>query len=314
MLSTVTRGAFSLLASSVLLRKAASRYGLRRPNSFAGRFVAGQRTEDAIAAAQALERHGLTVTIDLLGESVTSMDAARSAIDAYVALIRGGASAGISRNISVKLTQIGLDIDRATAIDNLRRILDPAVEHGYFVRIDMEGSAYTDDTLEAVESVWSIGYQNIGVAIQAALRRSMADIRHLNALGMGVRLVKGAYRESRKVAFARKQEVDEHFGALMELLLTEGHAPAIATHDPALILRTRQFAEQHGITPDRFEFQMLYGIRRDRQLALAREGYRMRVYVPYGREWFPYFMRRLGERPANIAFVLKNLASEGRSD
>lgn len=314
MLAAITRGTFSALAGSPLIRKAASRYGMQRPDSFARRFVAGQRAEDAIAAVQAIERLQMSATIDLLGESVTSMEPALAATRAYADLIRAAASAGISRNISVKLTQIGLDIDRATAIDNLRRILDPAVEHDFFVRIDMEGSRYTDDTLEAIDSLWSIGYQSIGVAIQAALRRSSADIRHLNASGVSVRLVKGAYREPRSVAFTRKEDVDAHFVTLMEMLLDEGHRPAIATHDPAMIDRTRQFAVERGFGLDRFEFQLLYGIRRDLQLSLAREGHPVRIYVPYGREWFPYFMRRLGERPANVAFVLKNLLHEQQAD
>lgn len=312
MIAALARGAFSMLGSSALLRKLATRYGLQRPNSFARRFVAGQRCEDAIAAVAQLERHNLTATIDLLGESVTTMDPALAAIQAYVALIHAASSAGISRNVSVKLTQIGLDIDRATAIDNLRRILDPAAEHQFFVRIDMEGSAYTDDTLETLDSLWGIGYRNIGVAIQSALRRSTVDVQRLNQLGMSVRLVKGAYREPRSVAFVKKEDVDAHFASLMELLLTEGTAPAIATHDPALIARTKEFAAARGIARDRFEFQLLYGIRRDLQLSLVGEGYRVRVYVPYGREWFPYFMRRLGERPANIGFVLRNLVSEKR--
>lgn len=310
MLAALTRGTFSALAGSVLLKKAAARYGMRQSDSFARRFVAGQRAEDAIAAVQAIEAQRLAATIDLLGESVTSMETALAAARAYADLIRAAASAGISRNISVKLTQIGLDIDRATAIDNLRRVLDPAVEHGFFVRIDMEASRCTDDTLEAVDSLWGIGYRNMGVAIQAALRRSTADVRRLNETGVSIRLVKGAYREPRAVAFTRKDEVDAHFVTIMEMLLDEGHRPAIATHDPAMIDRTKRFAAERCLSRDRFEFQLLYGIRRDLQISLAREGYPVRVYVPYGREWFPYFMRRLGERPANVAFVLKNLLRE----
>jgi proline dehydrogenase len=212
--------------------------------------------------------------------------------------------------VSVKLTQIGLSIDRATAIDNLRRIVDPAVERGFFVRVDMEGSAHTDDTFEALDALWGIGYRNVGVAVQAALRRSTNDVERLNAMGMSIRLVKGAYREPRALAYVRKEDVSAHFTSLMQLLLTAGHMPAIATHDTALIARTREFAAARGIGPDRFEFELLYGMRRDLQLSLAREGYRVRVYVPYGREWFPYFMRRLGERPSNIAFVLKHVLSE----
>jgi proline dehydrogenase len=310
MISALSRGVFSLLAGSVLLRKAATRYGLRGPGSPARRFVAGEHCEDAIAAARSLEKQGLGVTIDLLGERVTSMATALEATKAYVALIEAAAAAGISRSISVKLTQIGLEIDRATAIDNLRRILEAGVEPGFFVRVDMEGSAHTDETFATIETLWSIGYRNVGVAVQAALRRSTEDVTRLNALGVSIRLVKGAYREPRSIAFVRKEEVDEHFRQLAVEVLTAGHMPAIATHDPALIDHARHVADARGIARDRFEFEFLYGIRRDLQLALSRDGHGVRVYVPYGREWFPYFMRRLGERPANVAFVLRNLFSE----
>jgi proline dehydrogenase len=310
MLAAVTRVTFSLLAGSVLLRKAAARYGLRKPGSAARRFVAGEHRDDAIAAARGLEAQGLATTLDLLGEQVTSSTAALEAVGGYVDLIGAMADGGISRSISVKLTQIGLDVDRATAIDNLRRILEAAAEPTCFVRVDMEGSDYTADTLTTVETLWNIGYRNLGVAIQSALRRSEDDVRRMNDLGISVRLVKGAYRESRSVAWVRTEDVERQFRALAEALLTHGHAPAVATHDPDLIAHTRRIAESSGVAPDRFEFEFLYGIRRDLQLALARDGYRVRIYVPYGREWFPYFMRRLGERPANVAFVLKNLVSE----
>lgn len=314
MLAAATRLTFSLLASSRLLKKAASRYGMRRPGSPARRFVAGEQSEDAFAAARLLERQGLSVTLDLLGESVTSAATALDATKAYVALVGAAAEAGISRNISVKLTQIGLAIDRATTIDNLRRILEAAVEPGCFVRVDMEGSTHTAETLETVERLWSVDYRNVGVAIQAALRRSAGDVERLNALGMSIRLVKGAYREPRSVAFVRIDEVDEQFRLLTEQLLTAGHRPAIATHDPVLIEHARGFASALGLPRDRFDFEFLYGIRRDLQLALVAEGYPVRIYVPYGREWFPYFMRRLGERPANVAFVVKNLFSEQSHD
>lgn len=310
MLSALTRVTFSLLASSVLLRKAATHIGMRRPGSPARRFVAGEQREEAFATARTLEKQGLSVTLDMLGESVTSMATALEATRAYVALIDAATEAGISRSISVKLTQIGLDVDRATAIDNLRRILEAGVEPGFFVRVDMEGSAHTDDTFAAIETLWSIGYRNVGVAVQAALRRSVEDVKRLNALGMSIRLVKGAYREPRSVAFVRKEDVDAQFRLLTELVLTAGHKPAIATHDPGLITHARAFASANGIPADRVEFEFLYGIRRDLQLSLARAGHPVRVYVPYGREWFPYFMRRLGERPANVWFVVSNLFAE----
>jgi len=311
MIGALARATFSLLAGSSLLKKAASRYGLRRTGGIARRFVAGETAAEAIAAVRQLEARGLLATIDLLGESVTSSEQAVAAAREYVALIETAAAAGVaSRSLSVKLTQIGLAVDRATAIDNLRRIVDAGVEPGFFVRVDMEGSAWTENTLDTVETLWSIGYRNVGVAIQAALRRSPADVERLNALGMSIRLVKGAYREPRGVAHRRREDVERAFAELMETLLVGGHRPAIATHDPRLIERTRQLADARGIARDAFEFELLYGIRRDLQHSLVRDGYQVRVYLPYGTEWYPYFMRRLGERPANVAFVLKSLVSE----
>ena len=310
MLDALPKAAFSMLAASDGLKHLASRYGMRRPGSFARRFIAGETVAEAIDAARVIERDGLLVTLDLLGESVTSVEAAAEATRAYVATVHAIEQSGISRNISLKLTQLGLDIDRATSIDNLRRILDAAAAGDFFVRIDMEGSAYTAQTLDAFETVWSIGYRNVGVVIQSYLKRSEADIRRLNALGARVRLVKGAYREPRTVAYQQKTEVDAAFIELMRLLLTEGNYPAIATHDPSMIDATRQFARAKAIPPEEYEFQMLYGIRRDLQAELSRAGHPFRVYVPFGREWFPYFMRRLGERPANIAFVIRSLMRE----
>ena len=310
MIDTLSRATFSMLAASGLLKRVASRYGMREPHSFARRFVAGESLEEALDAARALERQGLTVTIDRLGEQVTEREPALAATRAYIGVIRAAAAAGISRNISVKLTQLGLDIDRATSTDNLRRVLDAADQADFFVRIDMEDSAHTDETLDTAESLWNIGCRNLGIVIQSALRRSPADVRRFNALGMRVRLVKGAYREPKDVAYQHKEEVDAQFRELMQLLLTEGTYPAIATHDPTLIAETREFATRQGVSPDKFEFQLLFGIRRDLQASLVRAGHPVRIYVPFGQEWFPYFMRRLGERPANVGFVLKSLVRE----
>lgn len=310
MIAGVSKAVFSTLATSGILKRLASRYGMRRPQSFARRFVAGETLVEAIAAARVLEGQGLTVTLDHLGESVTASEPALAATRDYIEIIRAAGAAGVSRNLSVKLTQIGLDIDRATATDHLRRVLEAAAEADFFVRIDMEGSAYTAETLDIFESLWGIGYRNVGVVIQACLRRSADDVARLNALGARVRLVKGAYREPKDVAFQAKDEVDARFVELMRLLLTHGVSPAIATHDPAMIAATRQYAGSQGIDKSRFEFQMLFGIRRDLQTALAAAGHPFRVYVPFGKEWFPYFMRRLGERPANVGFVLKSLVRE----
>jgi proline dehydrogenase len=296
---------FHLLARSTLLKNAASRYGMRKPTSFARRFIAGEHVDEAIEAARAVEARGFLQTLDYLGESVRTLQAADAATAEYLEVAARVAAAGIGRNLSLKLTQLGLDVDRASAIDNLRKILERA--EGFFVRIDMESSAYTADTLDIFETLWRYGYQQIGVVLQADLRRSEEDLRRVVALGARVRLVKGAYKEPASIAYTRKSDVDAAFRRMVERLLSEGTYPAVATHDPDLIDYARQYAAAHGIGAERFEFQMLYGIRRDLQRELVRSGYRLRIYIPFGRQWFPYFMRRLGERPANVAFVLRGI-------
>jgi proline dehydrogenase len=310
MIGQVSKAFFHLLAGSQLLKQLASRYGMRSPGSFARRFIAGETIEEAIEAARAIEAAGMAHTLDHLGESVATMAEAEGAARAYLGLVDKIVAAGIERNISLKLTQLGLTIDRATSVDNLRRILDAAAAHEFFVRIDMEDSPFTSVTLDVFETMWQQGYRNVGTVLQSYLRRSMDDARRLNALGARVRLVKGAYKEPRAVAYQKKAEVDAVFIEIMQVLLTEGAYPAIATHDPAMIDATRRFASARQIPPERYEFQMLYGIRRDLQAQLTASGYRMRVYVPFGREWFPYFMRRLGERPANIGFVIRGIIGE----
>jgi len=310
MFAALPKAAFSLLAGSSMLKSLASKYGMRSSSSFARRFIAGENVGEAIAAAREVERQGLLVTLDLLGESVASTDEALVATKGYIAVIEAIQTSGVGRNISLKLTQLGLDIDQATCIDNLRRILDVAAAGDFFVRIDMEDSPYTDRTLDTFETLWNIGYRNVGVVIQSYLKRSMADITRVNALGARVRLVKGAYREPAAVAFQQKSEVDNAFVEQMKVLLTSGTYPAIATHDPAMIDATNAFAAQNNISKDRYEFQMLYGIRRDLQTSLSAEGHPFRVYIPFGTEWFPYFMRRLGERPANVGFIVGSVLKE----
>jgi proline dehydrogenase len=283
---------------------------MRSERSFARRFVAGETVDEAIAAARELEAAGLSQTLDYLGESVATMAEADAATRTYIGLLHTIAASGIGRNVSVKLTQLGLNVDRATCVDNLRRILDPATTHGFFVRLDMEDSRYTQVTFDIFETLWQQGYRNAGVVVQSALYRSIEDTRRMDALGARVRLVKGAYKEPRSVAYQSKAQVDAAFVEIMQLLLSEGTCPAIATHDPAMIEATKNFAATRGIAADRYEFQMLFGVRRDLQLALKSDGYRVRVYVPFGREWYPYFMRRLGERPANVGFVLRSVLRE----
>lgn len=310
MFSTVSKNVFYLLAGSRGLKSLASRYGMRASDSFARRFIAGESVEEAIEAARVLEQQHILITLDFLGESVTSSTAANDATTAYLETMRKIAAAGVGRNLSLKLTQLGLDIDRATCVDNLRRILDEATAREFFVRIDMENSPYTERTLEIFETLWDIGYRNAGVVIQSYLKRSEADIIRVNALGARIRLVKGAYKEPASAAFQNKSEVDAQYIHLMKILLAHGTYPAIATHDEAMINETIAFATAHGISKDKYEFQMLYGIRRDLQASLSAAGHPVRAYVPFGREWFPYFMRRLGERPANIGFVLRGIRSE----
>jgi proline dehydrogenase len=304
------KAVFYALSRSSRLRRLASRYGMAQGTSFARRFIAGEAIDDAIEASKRLESQGLLLTLDYLGESVKTLDEAVAAAREYVRLMDLIVSAGIERNVSLKLTQLGIDIDRATCVDNLRRILEPAGRHGFFVRIDMEHSRYTAMTLEIFETLWEQQYRNLGVALQAYLFRAEQDVRRMNTLGARVRLVKGAYKEPRSIAYKQKADVDAAFMRLARLLLDEGTYPAIATHDEALLDAVRAYADQREVARDRFEFQMLYGIRRDLQARLVAAGYRVRVYVPFGREWFPYFMRRLGERPANLGFVVRALIRE----
>ena len=310
MIQTVSKTFFSALAGSTALKHLASRYGMRRPRSFAHRFIAGETVEDAIDAARTIEAAGMMQTLDLLGESVATMAAADTATRAYIGVIEQIVASGVGRNISLKLTQLGLTIDRATCVDNLRRILDVAARHEFFVRIDMENSPYTQLTLDVFETMWQQQYRHVGIVLQSCLPRSMADARRMNELGARVRIVKGAYKEPRAVAYQEKAQVDAAFVEIAKLLLAEGVYPAIATHDTVMIDAVRTFAARKGIGTDGYEFQMLYGIRRDLQAKLTADGYRMRVYVPFGREWFPYFMRRLGERPANIGFVIRGILAE----
>ena len=310
MLDRASKTFFHLIAQSQTLKKLASRYGMRKPSSFARRFIAGETAAEAIEAARAVEARGMAVTMDLLGESVTSLGKADAATRDYIAVIDAMIASGVGCNISLKITQLGLDVDKASAIDNLRKILERAEPAGFFVRIDMENSPYTEVTLEIYETLWRYGYHHLGVVLQSALYRSENDLAAINAFGGRVRLVKGAYKEPKAVAYPKKADVDAAYARMLKTLITGGHDPAIATHDPAMIELAQRIAREHDVAPDKFEFQMLYGVRRDLQRMLVKAGYRVRVYIPFGREWFPYFMRRLGERPANVMFVVRGILSE----
>jgi proline dehydrogenase len=278
-----------------------------------GRFVAGETLSDALTALRALGAAGLCSTVDVLGESVTSEAQASAAVEAYVATIDALAAAGLDRNVSLKLTQMGLDLSAAICRANVERVFAHAAKAGGFVRIDMEDHTKTDATLALWRELRGVNPES-GVVIQAALRRSRDDVERLIAERGRVRLCKGAYREPASVAFQERAEIDAAYVALMERLLRDGEYPAIATHDERIQGRAVDIARREGIGPERFEFQMLYGVRRDLQERLARDGWTVRVYTPYGGEWFPYFMRRLAERPANVAFVLRSIVREGRGN
>ena len=310
MLDVASKAFFQTLSYSRTLKTLASRYGMAGSRAFARRFIAGETVDDAIAAVRQIQSQGLLCTLDYLGESVTSLAAADTATREYLQLIEAVDRAGVERNLSLKLTQLGLDVDRAICVDNLRKILTAAEPCGFFVRIDMESSAYTEATLDIFETVWRLGHRNVGVVLQSCLYRSEKDFERVNALGARIRLVKGAYREPKAVAYQLKSDVDAAYVRIAKRLITEGTYPAIATHDENIIDQVKRFAADRAAARDTYEFQMLYGIRRDLQNGLRDAGYRVRVYVPFGREWFPYFMRRLGERPANVAFVVRSLFKE----
>ena len=283
----------------------------RIARKLASRFVAGETIEEAVVAAQDLARQGITSSLDLLGESVQVEGEAIAARDQYLAMLDRMAAQGVEVNVSVKLTQMGLDISEDLCFANMSRILDKARELHGFVRLDMEGSAYTQRTLDFFASrLFGTYGAHCGVVIQSALRRSERDVDDLIAMKARVRLCKGAYLEPPAVAFPDKADVDKNYVLLLERLLLKGNYPGIATHDEAIIKHARQFARRQDIGAQRFEFQMLYGVRRDLQGRLRQTGYHMRVYIPFGTQWYPYLMRRLAERPANIAFILGNLVRE----
>jgi proline dehydrogenase len=278
--------------------------------SIALRFVAGETLDDGLRAVRELNRRGFSASLDHLGENTTNPDEARSATRAYVELLERLSAERLDANVSLKLTQLGLDLDEALCVGHLERIVARARDLQNFVRIDMESSAYTERTLAIFRRVFARHPGHVGPVIQAYLYRSAGDVRDLIRLGARVRLCKGAYSEPASVAFPRKPDVDRNFVRLMELLVLLARYPAIATHDAAIIEHARRFADRWSIDRQRFEFQMLYGVRRDLQAHLRRGGYRVRVYVPFGTAWYPYLTRRLAERPANLLFVLGSLARE----
>jgi proline dehydrogenase len=275
--------------------------------SMARRFVAGETLAEAIDVVRQINARGMTVTLDHLGENVSTEAEAASAADDYCRMLEAIAEAGVDSNVSLKLTHMGLDLGENVAYRNTQRVVEAALPN--FVRIDMESSAYVDRTLQLFHRLFET-HKNVGVVIQSALYRSEADAEGLIEIGARVRLVKGAYLEPPSVAYQDKADVDAAYVRIMEALLLRGNYPAIATHDPRMIEDTKRYALDHGIDRARYEFQMLYGIRRDLQSRLVGQGYNMRIYVPYGTQWYPYLMRRMAERPANLMFVVGNIARE----
>ncbi len=283
----------------------------RLANGFANRFVAGETLDTALSAVERLNQRGITASLDLLGESVHNEAEVCAAGREYLTMLDRIHERKLDANVSVKLTAMGLDISEELCTRIIQDILDRAAEYGSFVRLDMEGSAYTQRTLDLFEQRLFPAYrEHVGIVLQSYLYRTFADVKNANRMRGRVRICKGAYKEPDAVAYAEKKEVDDNYVRCMRELMLNGNYPGIATHDEALIREAKRFAIEQSIESSRFEFQMLYGVRRDLQDALVREGYRMRVYVPFGTQWYPYLMRRLAERPANVAFLTGNVIKE----
>ncbi len=308
----VVRDFIFWLSNKKRVTDAIARRGMRY--GFAQRFIAGEALADALQASRELARAGRSVSLNHLGENVHTAEEAQQARSSYVQMVRELDATGLEGNVSIKLTQLGLDLDRNLCQSLVADIAAEAKNLGRTIEVDMEGSAYTDRTLDIFEAIRR-RFANVGLAIQAYLYRSDADVERLAPLRPKIRLVKGAYREPPQVAFQKKRDVDANYRRLLNKLLDGRFFPAIATHDPAMHDYARQQLGQRGFSHDRYELQMIYGVRRDLQQELSAQGHPLRIYVPFGTEWCPYFMRRLAERPANCWFVLRNLAAESfRSD
>jgi proline dehydrogenase len=277
----------------------------------ASRFVAGETIATALAAVEQLNAKGITASLDLLGESVSSEAEARDTGRQYLEILDRIAQKRLQANVSVKLTALGQDISDQLGLEVVRQVLERAKQYKSFVRLDMESSGYTDRTLDTFEHrLYPDFPENVGVVLQSSLRRTLADVERANRQQCRVRNCKGAYLEPETVAFPDKADVDRNYVEAMHRLMEHGNYPGIATHDEVIITDAKRFAKERGIASDRFEFQMLYGVRRDLQEQIVKEGYRLRVYVPFGSQWYPYLMRRLAERPANIAFMAGNIVKE----
>ncbi len=283
----------------------------RLARRMASRFVAGETIDEAIPAVRGLNARGITASLDLLGESVHHEEEARTTARSYLEILDRIKAEKLDANVSLKLTAMGLDVSEDLCVANVQAVLDRARDYDSFVRLDMESSEYTERTLHMFEHRLYPSYpKNVGIVLQSYLRRTPADVELANRLGCRVRICKGAYQEPASVAFPDKRDVDATYVRCMHALMTDGNYPGLATHDERIIAEAKRFATERKIPADRYEFQMLYGVRRDLQDALVRDGYRMRVYVPFGTQWYPYLMRRLAERPANVAFMTGNVVKE----
>jgi proline dehydrogenase len=302
----LSRSALLYLAKQEKLKDFAARFTLFR--NLTTRFIAGDTIDEAVAAIREINARGCSASFDHLNESVSSVAETEAEVREYLNVLARIDESGINSNASIKLTQFGLEIDRELAYRNARRVVEDAARRGNFVRVDMEGSNVTQATIDIFKRLRAeFGLNDVGIVLQSYLRRTYDDAQELVKIPARIRICKGAYNEPPEVAFPDKKDVDENYVRVMKLLLSSGTYHGIATHDPNMINATIRYARDEGIGKEAFEFQMLYGIRRNLQEKLAREGYNMRVYVPYGKHWYPYFMRRLAERPANVWFVLKNL-------
>lgn len=305
--SPMLRTFFIKLSENRLVRNLAEESALG--NRLSSRFVAGKEVDDVITAAREINDLGMSASLDNLGENVSSPEEARASGELYSELLDRIDAEDVNSNVSLKLTQMGLDLDRSLALEIVEKLATEAAQHSNFVRVDMEGSDYTQQTIDLVREIAAIDglKPHIGTVIQSYLYRSEDDVRTLCDDGIRIRLCKGAYKEPASIAWQAKSDVDANFVRLMKILLDSGIYHGIATHDEAMISATIGYATERGIEPSSFEFQMLYGVRRDLQKQLIDDGWNMRVYIPFGSDWYPYFMRRLGERPANAIFILKNL-------
>ncbi|MBT2682573.1 proline dehydrogenase [Bacillus sp. ISL-37] len=297
------RNFFLFLSKNKFFTKMAKKYGLRLG---AKRFVSGETVEQSVEAIKELNSKNLAATVDFLGEFVDNEKEANERAESSIAMIKAIGREKLDAQLSVKMTSLGFDISENVVMNNMRRIMDTAKENNVFVTIDMEDYERCQKTLDIFKQLKS-EYDNIGTVIQAYLYRTEKDIEDLNQYSPNLRLVKGAYKESPEVAFPEKKDVDENFKKIIKMHLLNGNYTAVASHDDNIINFTKEFAKANNIPKSQFEFQMLFGIMPERQLQLAEEGYTMRVYVPFGTDWYGYFMRRLAERPANVAFVLKGM-------